>query len=209
MPGADLKNTLQNSKPKYLRREKGKLAEGKTPKEVISIYRSFNISKSQITKWKMAKDKIIAAVADRKVRKLTKIRPAKKHKELYRELLKVFQETRSKGRHVDFNWIYNNARKITRELTGATNAIVKQHTTANFIKRYNLKNVKSKEINGFLRNTIAIVLRNGIPWKSIRTGATDTNYHKKWGSFLPHQRLNVDQSPLPFARQTTMAYEEI
>ena len=111
----------------------------------------------------MAKDKILAAVADRKVRKLTKIRPAKKHKELYRELLKVFQETRSKGRHVDFNWIYNNARKITRELTGATNAIVKQHTTANFIKRYNLKNVKSKEINGFLRNTIAIVLRNGIP----------------------------------------------
>ena len=31
-----------------------KLATGKTPKEVISIYRSFNINKSQISKWKMA-----------------------------------------------------------------------------------------------------------------------------------------------------------
>ena len=102
-----------------------KLAEGKTPKEVISIYYSFNINKSQISKWKMAKDKIIAAAADRKDKKLIKIRPATKHKELYRELLKVFQETRSKGRHEDFNWIYSNARKITRELTGDPNAVVK------------------------------------------------------------------------------------
>ena len=74
-----------------------KLAEGKTPKVVISIYRSFNINKSQISKWKKAKDKIIAAAANRKVKNLTKIRPATKHKELYRELLKVFQEMRSKG----------------------------------------------------------------------------------------------------------------
>ena len=34
-----------------------KLAERKTPKEVISIYRNFNINKSQISKQKIAKDK--------------------------------------------------------------------------------------------------------------------------------------------------------
>ena len=119
-----------------------KLVEEKTPKEVISIYRSFNINKSQISIWKMAKDKIIAASAGRKVKKLTKIRPATKHKELYWELLKVFQETRSKGRHVNFNWIYSNARKITRELIGDPNAIVNQHVIANFIKRYNLERRK-------------------------------------------------------------------
>ena len=50
-----------------------KLAERKTPKEVISIYRSFNTSKSQIGKWKTEKDKIIVAAADRKVKRLTKI----------------------------------------------------------------------------------------------------------------------------------------
>ena len=50
-----------------------KLVEGKPPKEVISIYRSVNINKSQISKWKMAKDKIIAAAADRKVKKLRKV----------------------------------------------------------------------------------------------------------------------------------------
>ena len=60
-----------------------KLAKGKTPKEVISIYRRFNINKSQISKWKMAKDKIIAAAPDRKAKKLTRVGPATKHKELY------------------------------------------------------------------------------------------------------------------------------
>ena len=90
----------------------------------------------------MAKDKIITVGADQKVKKLTKIPPATKHKELYRELLKVFQETRSKGRHVDFNWIYSNSKKIMRESTGDPNAIVKQHVIANFIKRYNLKSRK-------------------------------------------------------------------
>ena len=41
--------------------------------------------------------------------------------------------------------------------------------------------------------------------RGIRTGASDPNNHKKWGSF----RLNVDQSPQPFARETTMTYKEI
>ena len=32
----------------------------------------------------------------------------------------------------------------------------------------------------------------------IKTGASD-GYDLKWGRFLPSQRFNVDQSPLPFA----------
>ena len=81
---------------------------------------------------------------------------------MYQELLKVFQETRSKGRHLDFNWIYSNARKITRELTGDPNAIGKQHVSLILSNGITWKDAKSKEINGFLRNTIAIVLRNDI-----------------------------------------------
>ena len=125
----DVKHRRQKHTAEFKTEVLEKLATGKTPKEVISIYRSFNINKSHISKWKMASDKIIAAAADRKVKKLKKIRPATKHKELYRELLKVFQETRSKGIHLDFNWIYSNARKITRELTGDPNAVRKQHVS--------------------------------------------------------------------------------
>ena len=32
----------------------------------------------------------------------------------------------------------------------------------------------------------------------IKRGAND-NFHPKWGWFLPTQKFNVDQSPLPFA----------
>ena len=167
-----------------------KLVEGKPPKEVISIYRSFNINKSQIIKWKMAKDKTIAAAADRKVKKLTKVRSATKHKQLYQELLKVFQETRSKGRHVDFNWIYSNAKKITHELTGDPNAIVKQHVIANFIKLYNLKRRKiqrNKLLPKEQYHNRVEKWYSTLRERCIRTGATDQNYHKKRGSFLPHQ----------------------
>ena len=204
----DAKRRRQKHTAEFKTEVREKLAEGKTPKEVISIYHSLKINKSQIIKWKMAKDKIIAAAADRKIKKLTRIRPATKHKELYRELLKVFRETRSKGRHVDFNRIYSNARKIMRELTGHLNAIVKQHVIANFIKWYNLKRRKiqrNKQLpKEHYRNRIE-KWHSTLHERGIRTGASDPNNHKKWGSF----RLNVDQSPQPFARETTMAQEEI
>ena len=42
----------------------------------------------------------------------------------------------------------------------------------------------------------------------IRSGK-DGSYDKKWGRFLPTQRYNVDQSPLPFAFNTKRTYEMI
>ena len=108
---------------------------------------------------------------------------------------------------MDFNWIYSNVRKISRELTGDPNANVNQHVIANFIKRYNLKRRKIQRNKRLpkehYRNSIE-KWHSTLRERGIRTGATDPNYFKKWGSFLPHQRLNVDQSPLPFARETTM-----
>ena len=208
MPSTDVKKHIAEFKTEVL----VKLVEGKPSKEVISIYRSFNINKSQISKWKMAKDKIIAAAADRKVKKLTKVRSATKHKQLYQELLKVFQETRSKGRHVDFNWIYSNAKKITHELTGDPNAIVKQHVIANFIKLYNLKRRKiqrNKLLPKEQYHNRVEKWYSTLRERCIRTGATDQNYHKKRGIFLPHQGWMWDESPLPFSREITMTYEEI
>ena len=77
---------------------------------------------------------------------------------------------------MDFNWIYSNARKITRELTGEPVAIVKQHVIANFIKRYNLKRRKIQRNKRLpkehYRNSIEkwhFTLRE----RGSRTGATD------------------------------------
>ena len=53
--------------------------------------------------------------------------------------------------------------------------------------------------------------RNGIQHceRATRTSAGETNYDKKWGRYLPIQCFNMDQSPLPFARDTTKTYEQL
>ena len=40
----------------------------------------------------------------------------------------------------------------------------------------------------------------------VRSGSGDVSYDPKWGYFLPEQRFNVDQSPLPFAVNMTRTY---
>ena len=42
--------------------------------------------------------------------------------------------------------------------------------------------------------------------KLLRMGRND-KYDDKWGRFLPNQRFNVDQSPLPFVMQMNRTYE--
>ena len=44
---------------------------------------------------------------------------------------------------------------------------------------------------------------------AIRTSAGEPDYDKMWERYLPLQRFNVDQSTLPFARDTTKTYEQI
>ena len=80
------------------------------------------------------------------------------------------------------------------------------------MKRYNLKRRKiqrnkrlpKEQYRNFIEKWHSTLRERGI-----RTSATDPNNHQKWRSFLPHQRLNVDQSSLLFACETTMTYEEI
>ena len=45
----------------------------------------------------------------------------------------------------------------------------------------------------------------------IRTSANNAAFNAKWGSFTPENRLNVDQTPCPFAfnnKQTYHLFEE-
>ena len=53
-----------------------------------------------------------------------------------------FKDARSKGCHVDFNWLWSKGHKIYREQTGDENAVLKKYVIANFIKRNNLKQQK-------------------------------------------------------------------
>ena len=107
-----------------------------------------------------------------------------------------FQSARSKGRCVGFNWLYTTARRTKKELDGGT---IGKHIVRSFIIKNNIKmrriqsnKKKSKEIH---RETI-MKWHATMREKLIRTVASE-EYSEKWGRFLPIQRLNVDQSPLP------------
>ena len=45
--------------------------------------------------------------------------------------------------------------------------------------------------------------------KCIRTGANETSYDDKWGRYKPTERLNNDQSPLPFVVHGKKTYEYV
>ena len=80
------------------------------------------------------------------------------------------------------------------------------------MKRYNLKRRKiqrNKRLPKEQYRNLIEKWHSTLRERGIRASATDPNNHQKWRSFLPHQRLNVDQSSLLFACETTMTYEEI
>ena len=141
-----------------------------------------------------------------------KIRPSIKCQVLYKELYAQFTEARSKGYHVDFNWLWSKGRKIHRNQTGYQIKILTKHVIANLLRHNNLKRKKIQRNKKLLKEHYRADL---VKWhynlreRAFRTGAANPNYDAKWGSYLPIDRFNVDQSPLPFARDTSTTYEQI
>ena len=62
-----------------------------------------------------------------------------------------------------------------------------------------------------LKSTTEVTWRNGIQHceRTIRTSAGEQDYYTTRGRYLPLQRFNVVESPLPFAGDTSKAYEQI
>ena len=119
---------------------------------------------------------------------------------------------RARGRKVNFNWLWSKARAIQREQTGDDAAVVRQHVITTFLRRYNV-HMRARQRN---RNKPKEAYRNDLmKWHSVtrerlvRTGANGDSYDNKWGRFLPSQRFNVDQSPMPFVVDGKKTYEII
>ena len=79
-------------------------------------------------------------------KKSLKIRPERKCLDLYKVLLRKFEEAGSKGSRIDFSWIWSKARNLNRELTNDPGAIIRKHVIANFLKRHNIR-MRRKEQN--------------------------------------------------------------
>ena len=70
---------------------------GLSVKEVIRKYRSFNVDKTNISKWTKNKTEIFKAAADTETKRPLKARPAKKYADLYHELKNQFSKSRQKS----------------------------------------------------------------------------------------------------------------
>ena len=154
----------------------------------------------QVTKWFQDLEKIInVAVSEHK--KTLKIRPARKYLDLYKVLLKRFKEARSKDFRIDFNWIWSKARNLHREITNDPDSIIRKLVIVSFIKRHNIR-MRAKQRNCKLaKENFRQKLEE---WhlttreRLFRTNRGET-YDQKWWSFMPNQRFNVDESPMPFS----------
>ena len=183
-----------------------KKEEGATAAELINIYKSFNLDKTKVSKWMKNKSSIIQVASEQQKKKLFKIRSGTKYLSLFWDLLGKFKDARSKGCHIDFHWLWSKGRKIYREQTGDENAVFKIHVIANFIKTNNLK---QRKVQRNKRSPKEFYWSDMEKWHSalreraIWTSASEPDYDKKWGRYLPLQRFNADQSPLPIAKDTS------
>ena len=110
-----------------------------TTADLLATYKSFNLDKTKVSKWSKNKDNIIKAACDIRKKKLFKIHLYVKYQALYKEMYAQFTEARSKGYHVDFNWLWSKGWKLHCNQTGDETAILRKHVIANILRCNNLK----------------------------------------------------------------------
>ena len=176
----------------------------------LTVSERFGVSQSQISRWWADRQSIRKDAAD-KLRKLhTKGRKARKYLDLYPKLWEVFKKARSDGKRVSFHWLWTKARVIQKELTGSNDSI-KAHVVIRFLRNCKIK-MRSRQRNK--KKAKQEMVDSLKKWhttlreRCIKTGANE-DYHEKWGHFLPKERLNVDQSPLPFVLDVKKTYEYV
>ena len=77
------------------------------------------------------------------------IKPARKYNVLYSLLLQKFKEAHTKGYRVNFNWLWQKARMLHREMTGDSgdeDAQIRKPVIVNFIKRNRIR-MREKQRN--------------------------------------------------------------
>lgn len=175
------------------------------------IAEKYGISQCMVSKWMKDKKNILKEAADGHRKLFQKGRKSVKHMKLNQELWESFKEARSKGHCVNFQWLKTRATTIHRRLTNNNDAIIGKHVIVAFLRKYSIR-MRRKQRNK--EKSKAEKVKPLQKWhavfreRCIRSGF-DENYDQKWGRFKPHQRLNVDQSPLPFVLDAKRTYEHV
>ena len=101
------------------------------------------------------------------------------------------------------------ATSIQRELTNDKDAVIGKHVIVAFLNRRNIKmRAKQRSKKKSKKEKVKPLQKWHTTFRErcLRTQPND-RYDEKWGRFLPSERLNVDQSPLPFVIDSKKTYE--
>ena len=183
-------------------------AKFKTHDDVAAKY---GVSQSQISRWVANKQSILEdSLSD--LRKLCKKgRRPMKYLDLDKKLWRRFKEARKKGHVVNFHWLWSRARIIQRDEIDHTIEI-KPHVIVRFLQRNKIKMRKKQRNKKSSKESKVEDLKKwhlGYREKFIKTSGNLDSYDPKWGAFRPHERINVDQSPLPFVFHGNRTYDYV
>ena len=173
--------------------------------------KKFKIHRSMVWKWLGAREKIFAEAARKSVNALFKIRPSAqyKHQALFHQLNMDFEDARRKGYKIDHNWLWVRAIKIKRMQEQDDEATIGSWCVAAFVKMFRIRSrakQRTKNVSKEASIPHLTAFHGRMRAQLIRVGYND-RYHPKWGRFLPEERWNVDQSPLPFVINSKRTYE--
>ena len=114
---------------------------------------------------------------------------------------------RKMGKKISFMWIWFQGRKIARNIEAPT---FTRNAVQVFLKKYSIKIRKVQRKKQLDKGCFAermkewhLKFREGL----IKSRPNYPNFDAQWGRFKPHQRLNVDQVPLPFVLDKATTYE--
>ena len=170
--------------------------------------------KVKVSRYIKKRSQIMKDAADSYRKNHKKGRKCRKYVRLYPALWDKFKMARSKGHRVDFHWLWSKARVLYRQQEEDETLTIGAHVIVRFLHDYKIrmrakqrgkkqpKSAKIKDLQKWhatYRDRCIRPLPNRNP--------NPTNYDSKWGGFLPKQRLNVDQSPLPFVVNSKKTYE--
>ena len=185
--------------------------------------------KSLVIKWNKNRSNIINELKARKTDKDGSIKAARQkrhitHNALFRResfpkaaqaVVAEFKERRQKGAKVSKLWFCQKMKTKVKEIYGAEKASsfkASQNWFQRFKKRYHIswrkRTNKKKESNEDCLPSIQHFHRSLLKTlKTKRRRDSKAKIDPKWGRWLPKNRYNVDQVPLPFINDQDKTYE--
>ena len=166
------------------------------------IAEQFRINQSMVSLWLKDQHTIMKDAASVHRKLFIKGRKSTKYVELYERLWKTFKDARARGIPVNFHWLWSKARVIQSVFD--EKQPIKKHVIVRFLQKYQIR-MRAKQRNKKKSKSQKVPELK----KCIRTNFEDSSCDEKWGNFKPDERINVDQSPLPFVVNSKKTYEFI